>query len=91
MALYDGNADFLLPDGELVIVAVHASQRGEQWSGSITLRDTERRLERGDVCTLTAGTLGELRVIITDQRGTRRYAFVSMVRPDPRERLDPPA
>ena len=37
-----------------------AGQRGEQWSGSLSLPDDERRLERGDVCRMTAEPLGEL-------------------------------
>ena len=90
MTVYDGPADFLTPDGEHLVVSVHAGQRGEQWSGSLALRDTERRLEQGDVCQLSGARLGELRVIITEQRGSKRYAFVSMVKPDPWERLEPP-
>lgn len=79
-----------MPDGEPLEVSVHAGQRGEQWSGSLALRDTERRLERGDVCRLSAARLGDLRVIITEQRGKLSYSFVSLVRPAPWERLDPP-
>jgi hypothetical protein len=88
--IYDGPADFLMPDGEHLVVSVHAGLRGDRWSGSLALRDTERRPEQGDVCRLTAEPFGELRVIITEQRGSRRYAFVGMVTPDPWERLDPP-
>ncbi|MBI2760318.1 MAG: hypothetical protein HYX51_02690 [Chloroflexi bacterium] len=90
MAVYDGPADFLTPDGEHLVVTTHASQRGEQWSGSIGLGDTGRRLEQGDVCRLTSTRFGELRVIITEQRGSRRYAFVALITPDPHERLGPP-
>lgn len=90
MSTYDGSADFLTPDGSLLEVSIHAGLRGDQWSGSLSLPDEERRLERGDVCRLTAEPLGELRVIITDQRGSRRYTFVSLIRPDPWARLDPP-
>ena len=90
MPTYDGAADFLLPDGSLLAVNVHAGTRGEQWSGTIALPDGERRLEQGDVCRISADPFGELRVIITEQRGSRRYAFVGLVRPDPSERLDPP-
>jgi hypothetical protein len=90
MTAYDGPADFLTPDGEHMVVSVHAGQRGDQWSGTFVLSDPERRLEQGDVCQLSADRLGDLRVIITEQRGTRRYAFVSMVTPDPFERLGPP-
>ncbi len=89
MALYDGAAQFFMPDGQALPVSVHASQRGEQWSGVLTLPESERRLERGDVCRLSGGPLGDLRVIITDERGRRRYAFISMVTPDPSERLGP--
>ena len=90
MATYDGPADFLTPDGQHIVVRVHAGQRGEQWSGSLSLSDAERRLEQGDVCQLSAKPMGELRVIITEQRGSRRYAFVGMIKPDPWERLGPP-
>ena len=90
MATYDGPADFLTPDGQHIVVRVHAGQRGEQWSGSLSLSDAERRLEQGDVCQLSAQPMGELRVIITEQRGSRRYAFVGMIKPDPWERLEPP-
>lgn len=90
MASYDGQADFLTPDGDHLVVTVHAGQRGGRWSGSIALRETERRLERGDVCQLSAEPLGDMRVIITDPRGTRRYDFVALIDPDPFERLGPP-
>lgn len=90
MAVYDGAADFLTPDGRHYVVTIHAGQRGEQWTGSLTLRDAERRLERGDVCRLTTERTGELRVIITEQRASSRYDFVSLIRPDPAERLGPP-
>lgn len=91
MANYHGPADFLTPDGDHLVVNVHAGQRGDQWTGSIALTDTERRLEQGDVCQLTTERMGELRVIITEQRGSKRYQFVSLVRPDPGVRLEPPA
>jgi hypothetical protein len=90
MTVYDGPADFLTPDGQHIVVSVHAGLRGERWSGSISLREVERRLEQGDVCQLSADPLGELRVIITEQRGSKRYAFVGLIKPDPWERLDPP-
>lgn len=90
MSVYDGPADFLTPDGDHLVVRVHAGQRGEQWTGSVALQHTERRLEQGDVCHLSAERLGDLRVIITEWRGTSRYAFVSMVKPDPGVHLSPP-
>ncbi len=90
MATYDGQADFLTPDGDHLVVSVQAGQRGGRWSGSIALRDSERRLERGDVCQLSADQIGEMRVIITDLRGAKRYDFVAMIDPDPHERLEPP-
>jgi hypothetical protein len=91
MKHYDGQAGFLMPDGELLTVSVNAGQRGEQWSGSLSLQDTHRRLEQGDVCRLSGDPFGgELRVIITEQRGSKRYAFVGLVTPDPWERLGPP-
>lgn len=90
MAIYDGPASFLTPDGQLFEATVHAGQRGEQWNGTIQLQENQRRLEQGDVCQLTAKLFGDLRIIITEQRGGRRYAFISLVRPDPGERLGPP-
>lgn len=88
--MYDGQADFLTPDGDHLVVNVHAGLRGGRWAGSIALQDSERRLERGDVCQLSSERLGEMRVIITDPRGTRRYDFVAMIEPDPHDRLEPP-
>ncbi len=90
MAAYDGPASFLFPDGEQLGVSVHAGLRGERWSGTISLGDSDRRLEQGDVCQLTADRLGDLRVIITEQTGKKRYAFIALISPDPHERLDPP-
>ncbi|MFN8559112.1 MAG: serine hydrolase domain-containing protein [Dehalococcoidia bacterium] len=77
--------------GHTSSLTVHAGQRGEQWSGAVDLDGTERRLEQGDVCRLSGDAFGgEIRVIITEPRGRRRYAFVGMVTPDPWERLGPP-
>ena len=87
---FDGPVDFLFPDGMHVVATVNAGQRGGRWSGSVRLPESERRLERGDVCRLNHGRFdGELRIIITEQTGKTRYAFVGLVRPDPGERLGP--
>jgi hypothetical protein len=90
MTMHDGRADFLTPDGQHMVVTVHAGLRNGRWSGSLSLPDAERRLEQGDVCRISADPLGELRVIITEQRGSRRYTFIALIDPDPRERLEPP-
>ncbi len=87
MAVFDGAAQILLPDGHLLTVSVHATRRGEQWSGVVSLQESDRRLEQGDVCHLAGGPLGDIRVIITEPRGRRRYAFISMITPDPNERF----
>ncbi len=79
-----------MPDGQQLEVAVHASLRGGRWAGSLVLPDTRRHLEQGDVCQLVGGPLGELRVVITEQHGRRRYAFVGLITPAPWERLEPP-
>jgi hypothetical protein len=84
---YDGPADFLTPDGTHLIAQCHASYRRERWQGTVQLAEFERSLERGDVCRLTCDALGELRVVILDRAGTRRYEFVALVTPDPLERL----
>jgi len=80
-----------MPDGQQHEVVVHARLHGGRWTGSLMLPETRRRLERGDVCQLEGGPLGELRVVITEQYGRRRYAFVGLVTPAPWERLEPPA
>ncbi len=90
MTVYDGSANFLMPDGHQLEVAVRASVRGGRWTGSLVLPQTRRRLEQGDVCQLVGGPLGALRVVITEQCGRRRYAFVGLVTPAPWERLEPP-
>ena len=85
---YDGNADFLFPDGAHESASVNASERGGRWTGSLRLPESERKLERGDVCRLTHHRFdGELRIVITEQLGTRRYAFIGLVKPDPWETL----
>lgn len=85
---FDGQADFLYPDGTHVMASVNAGQRGGRWTGSIRLPQSERRLERGDICRVTHQRFeGEMRVVITEQTGSARYAFVGLVDPDPFERL----
>lgn len=85
---FDGTADFLYPDGTHVQAAVHAGQRGGRWSGTVRVPQNERRLEQGDICRLTHARFdGELRIVITDQTGTARYAFIGLIHPDPWERL----
>jgi hypothetical protein len=85
---FDGAVDFLYPDGMLVQATVNAGERGGRWTGSVRLPDSERRLERGDICRVNHARFnGEMRIIITDQTGTARYAFVALVKPDPWERL----
>ena len=85
---FDGPVDFLYPDGTHEVVTVSAGQRGGRWSGNLRLPPGERRLEKGDVCRLTHARFdGELRIIITDQTGSTRYAFIGLVKPDPFETL----
>jgi len=85
---FDGQVDFLYPDGTHAVVTVHAGQRGGRWTGSVRLPQNERRLERGDVCRLTHARFnGELRIVITDLTGTARYAFIGLIKPDPWETL----
>ena len=83
---YNGAVAFLIPDGTPVRAACDASFRQGRWTGVVTLQETERRVEQGDVCQLTLA--GEnLRIIITDQVGTRRYTFIALIKPDPFESL----
>jgi hypothetical protein len=85
---FDGPADFLYPDGMHTTATVNASQRGGRWTGQVRLSEEDRHLERGDVCRLSHDRFdGEMRVVITDRTGTRRYAFIALVKPDPREAL----
>lgn len=85
---FDGTAAFLFPDGAHETASVNASERGGRWSGSLRLPESERKLERGDVCRLTHARFdGELRIVITEQIGTRRYAFIGLIKPDPWETL----
>jgi hypothetical protein len=85
---FDGSADFLYPDGTHTLVNVHAGQRGGRWAGTIRLPAHDRRLEQGDVCRLTHDRFeGELRIVITEQTGTARYAFIGLIKPDPWESL----
>ena len=85
---FDGTADFLYPDSTHALVSVNAGQRGGRWTGSVRLPLSERRLEQGDVCRLTHERFeGELRIVITEQTGSARYAFIGLVKPDPWETL----
>ena len=83
---FNGRADFLIPDGTPVDASCDAGFRQGRWTGTVTLQNSERRVEQGDVCQLTLG--GEnLRVIITEQVGSRRYSFIALIKPDPFETL----
>jgi hypothetical protein len=77
---------FLLPDGAEVAVVCDAHRRGGRWTGTITLLDAARSLERGDVCRLILDE-EPLRIVITEVFKQKRYSFVSLVKPDPAERL----
>lgn len=83
---FNGAADFLIPDGTPVPAKCDASFRQGRWSGTVSLLDTDRRVEQGDVCQLRLDE-EELRVVITEQVGSMRYAFIALVKPDPYERL----
>lgn len=84
---FNGPVDFLTPDGTHILAGCEASFRRERWQGVVTLPDFSRHLERGDVCRITAGALGDLRVVILDRAGSVRYEFVALVKPDPFESL----
>lgn len=83
---YNGPVEFLIPDGTPVEASCDASFRQGRWTGWITLRNTERRVEQGDVCQMTLDA-ENLRIIITDTAGTRRYSFIALIKPDPFESL----
>lgn len=85
---FDGEVDFLFPDGAHARVSAHAAQRGGRWTGTISLPPLDRRLSQGDVCRITHDRFdGELRIIITEQTGSTRYAFIGLVQPEPWETL----
>ncbi len=83
---FNGQAEFLLPDGTPLAAKCDAGFRQGRWTGTVALVDSERRLERGDVCQLRLND-EDLRVIITEQVATRRYAFIALIKPDPYESL----
>jgi hypothetical protein len=83
---YSGPVAFLIPDGTPVAARCEAGFRQGRWTGVVSLDETQRRVEQGDVCQLTLHD-ENLRVIITDQVGTRRYAFIALIKPDPFETL----
>lgn len=85
---FDGPANFLYPDGTHLVATVSAGQRGGRWTGQVRLPEDGRRLEKGDICRLTHDRFeGEMRIVITDQTGSKRYAFIALVKPDPWETL----
>lgn len=83
---FNGPAPFLIPDGTPVPAACDAGFRAGRWAGTVSLQETDRSLERGDVCHLALGA-ENLRVIITDVMGKKRYAFIALITPDPDEHL----
>jgi hypothetical protein len=83
---YNGPVPFLIPDGTPVAASCDAGFRQGRWTGTVSLHETERRLEQGDVCQMTLGD-ENLRIIITDQVGSRRYSFIALIKPDPFESL----
>jgi len=83
---FNGAADFLIPDGTNVPARCDAGFRQGRWTGTISLIDSERRLERGDVCQLRLHD-EDLRVVITEQVASKRYSFIALVKPDPFETL----
>ncbi len=83
---YNGPVPFLIPDGTPVSASCDAGFRQGRWTGTVSLHETERRLEQGDVCQMTLGD-ENLRIIITDQVGSRRYSFIALIKPDPFESL----
>ena len=83
---YNGPVDFLIPDGTPVPATCDAGFRQGRWTGTVSLHHTERRLEQGDVCHIMLRQ-ESMRIIITDQVGSRRYAFIALIKPDPFESL----
>lgn len=83
---FSGPAEFLIPDGTPVSATCDADFRHGRWSGTVSLKDTERRVERGDVCQLRLAS-EDLRIVITEQVGSKRYSFIALIKPDPFETL----
>jgi hypothetical protein len=83
---FSGAVQFLIPDGTAVEATCEAGFRGGRWTGYVTLHDTDRSLERGDVCQ-TAIQGEDLRIIVTEVQKNRRYGFIALIKPDPAERL----
>jgi len=83
---YSGAVEFLIPDGTPVAATCDAGFRQGRWTGVVSLGETDRRLERGDVCQIALRE-ERLRVIITDQVGSKRYSFIALIKPDPYETL----
>ena len=84
---YHGFVHFLTPDGEHFRAQCDARYSRERWQGVLNLNGLARRVEQGDVCRISAEPLGELRVIIMEETGTRRWEFIALVKPDPYESL----
>ena len=83
---YNGQIDLLIPDGTPVPAGCDAGYRHGRWEGTVSLGDTERRVEQGDVCHVRLN--GEdLRIIITGQVGSKRFSFIALIKPDPYESL----
>ena len=83
---FSGAVEFLIPDGTPLSASCDAGFRQGRWTGTVSLKDTERRVERGDVCQLRlAGE--DLRVVVTEQVGSKRYSFIALIKPDPFETL----
>jgi len=83
---YHGAVEFLIPDGTPVPATCDAGFRQGRWTGVVNLGDTDRRVERGDVCQIVLRE-ERLRIVITDQVGSRRYSFIALIKPDPFETL----
>jgi hypothetical protein len=83
---YSGTVEFLIPDGTPIAATCDAGFRQGRWTGVISLGETDRRLERGDVCQIVLHK-ERLRIVITDQVGSRRYSFIALIKPDPFETL----
>lgn len=83
---FNGSIPFLIPDGTAVPASCDAGFRGGRWAGTVSLQETERSLERGDVCQMALGE-ENLRVVITYVLGRKRYTFIALITPDPDEQL----
>lgn len=86
---FDGEVEFMFPDGERHRARVSARFFQERWTGEIHLPEHDRTLDRGDVCWLHGGPFDAQRVVLTEVRGKRRLSFIGLITPEePWETVD---